>query len=448
MRRYLVASLTAALAAVALAVPTTQATAAPSGLRLVRTLRSLTGTHQWFQQTYRGHDVLGGYLARHFDAAGNLVEADDGRLAVRGAVGTTKVSRSQARAVARGADVSSRLVILPGSARLVWAVYSAGGDQTLVDASTGRTVARTSVVLDATGQGRVFDPNPVTTLRNESLTDQKDADYAALQPAYFVRPLTNLDGSGYLRGSFADVQGTGRAFSASLSFLFGRSDTRFEQTMAYYDVNGAQEYIQSLGFTDVNNEPQDVKVDQFGGDNSFYYPRQDFIKLGKGGVDDGEDAEVTWHEYGHAIQDAQVPGFGVGHDAGSIGEAFGDYWAVTMSVPVSGGYEVPCVANWDSISYTSEVPHCLRRVDLDLTVDDQTGAIHHDGQIWSRALWDIHRALGRTTADRIILEAQFSFSPDTSFEDAALDTVAAAQALSGNTAARRVRRAFQDRGIL
>jgi Zn-dependent metalloprotease len=106
------------------------------------------------------------------------------------------------------------------------------------------------------------------------------------------------------------------------------------------------------------------------------------------------------------------------------------------------------VADWDSVSYTSTVPHCLRRVDLDLTVDDATGAIHHDGQIWSRALWDIHRALGRTAADRIILEAQFSFAPDTSWEDAALDTVAAARALGGNGAATKVRKAFQDRGIL
>ena len=36
----------------------------------------------------------------------------------------------------------------------------------------------------STGTGKVFFPNPVAQLRNESLTDQKDADYAAVQPAY------------------------------------------------------------------------------------------------------------------------------------------------------------------------------------------------------------------------------------------------------------------------
>jgi hypothetical protein len=410
----------------------------------------LTGTHEWYEQTFQGYSVLGGYYAKHYDLQGHLVDVADGRLTISGRLRSARLTAAQARRRAGSDRATAELVVLAGpSARLVWAVYSPLGVRTLVDAADGRIVKRENVVVRATGEGRVFDPNPVTTLRDESLTDQRDRDYPALQPAYFVRTLTRLDGSGFLRGDFADVKGTGStAFSADLRFIFGRSDSEFEQTMAYYNVTSAQEYIQSLGFTDINNEPQDLKVDQFGGDNSFFYPKQDFIKLGKGGVDDAEDAEVTWHEYGHAIQDSQVPGFGVGHDAGSIGEGFSDYWAVTMSVPVSGGYEVPCVANWDSISYTDEVPHCLRRTDLDLTVADQNGGIHHDGQIWSRALWDIHNALERRTADTLILEAQFSFAPDTSFRDAALDTVAAARSLFGATAARRVERAFRDRGIL
>ncbi len=422
----------------------------PSDMRLIHVLTSLTGTHRWYQQVHGGHDVLGGWYAEHLDGEGRLVDVDDGRVAVRGPVGTPAVSRAEARAAAAGRDLGTELVVVPGArARLAWAVYSAEGVRTLIDARSGAVIRRDVVIREATGTGRVFDPNPVVTLRDQSLTDQRDADHPALQPAYLIRTLTNLDGSGYLRGDFADVTGTtGRAFSADLEFLYGRTDERFEQVMAYHAVTGAQAYIQSLGFTDLNNEPQDVRADRFGGDNSFFFPKQDFIVVGKGGVDDGEDADVIWHEYGHAMHESQVPGFGLGHDAGAIGEGFGDYWAVTMSVPVNGGYEVPCVADWDSVSYTDTVPHCLRRVDLDLTVEDAPGGIHHDGQIWSRALWDLQQALGRTAADRIILEAQFSFAPDTSWRDAALDTVGAAQALGGTGAAGKTRRAFQDRGIL
>ena len=37
--------------------------------------------------------------------------------------------------------------------------------------------------------------------------------------------------------------------------------------------------------------------------------RQDRAR--RGGVDDAEDVEVIWHEYGHAVQDDQVPDFGI-----------------------------------------------------------------------------------------------------------------------------------------
>ena len=92
--------------------------------------------------------------------------------------------------------------------------------------------------------------------------------------------------------------------------------------------------------------------------------------------------------------------------------------------------------------------HCLRRVDGDKTVADVVGEVHADGEIWSRALWDIRNALGPTVADRIIIDAQFGFAPDTSFAAAATATVATAARLAGTKAAAAVTKAFQDRRIL
>jgi len=310
----------------------------------------------------------------------------------------------------------------------------------------------------STGTGRVFFPNPVASLQNQSLTDQNDADYAALQPAYRNVPLTNLDGSGYLNGDWANIRSeTGDpAYSPNNTFLYGRSDDRFEQVMAYYWVTEAQKYIQSLGFgvrrRAINKESQDIRINQWGQDNSYSWDKHDVLRFGKGGVDDAEDAEVILHEYGHAIQDSQMTpfgGFGASEEAGSIGEAFGDYWAVTVSNVIAPTPDAPCVADWDSVSYTSRVPHCLRRVDLDLHYPiDLNGEVHHDGQIWSRALWDIRQALGNVKADTIILEAQFGFAPDTSMPAAAQTTVDTAQSLYGNREANAVRAAFKARGIL
>lgn len=76
------------------------------------------------------------------------------------------------------------------------------------------------------------------------------------------------------------------------------------------------------------------------------------------------------------------------------------------------------------------------------------GQVHADGEIWWRALWDIRQALGARTADRIIIDAQFRFAPDTSFAAAAGATVDTATQMYGTRAAATVRRAFVDRGIL
>ncbi len=309
----------------------------------------------------------------------------------------------------------------------------------------------------STGTGRVFLPNPVAALQDQTLTDQKDADYPALQPAYRIVTLTNLDGSGYLRGDWANIRSeTGApAYSPDNTFFYNRHDDQFEQVMAYYWATEAQKYIQSLGFGStlrpINMESQDIRINQIGIDNSYSWDKHDVLRFGKGGVDDAEDAEVILHEYGHAMMDSQMTpfGFGTSVEAGSIGEGFGDYWAVTVSDAVAPTLDPACVADWDSVSYTSSTPHCLRRVDRDLHYpQDLNGLVHHDGQIWSRALWDIRNALGNVVADTIILEAQFSFAPDTNMPDAAQDTVDTAQALYGAAVANTVRAAFQARGIL
>jgi len=325
-------------------------------------------------------------------------------------------------------------------------------------AAVACTIAAPGVASAAVGT--VFAPNPVADLQDESLTDQKDADYPALQPAYHVVGLTHLDGSGFLRGDYANiVSETGNpAYSPTNTFLYNRSQDEFEQVMAYYWVTKSQEYIHSLGFGEwrppVNNESQDIRINQWGQDNSFEttHPK-DELRFGKGGVDDAEDAEVILHEYGHAIHFAQNFSF-ASEEAGAISEGFGDYWAVTVSDVVARSLGVPereplpCVADWDSTSYTSTVPHCLRRVDTNLHYPtDLNGEVHHDGQIWSRALWDIRNRIGNVKADTVILQGSFDF-PGTTMPDLAQRTVAAAQQIYGTATANAVRQAFVDRGIL
>jgi hypothetical protein len=137
-------------------------------------------------------------------------------------------------------------------------------------------------------------------------------------------------------------------------------------------------------------------------------------------------------------------------DAGAIGEAFGDYLAVTVSIATTGStFEQPCVADWDSVSYTPGPIHCLRRVDgtkhypEDL---DPEREVHADGEIWSAALWRARQLVGDSrVADTIIIAAQFRFAPDTSFAAAAKRTIATAQDY-GKAAA--FTQAFTERGFI
>jgi hypothetical protein len=313
------------------------------------------------------------------------------------------------------------------------------------------------------GSARIFMVNPIQSTGDQSLVDGKDGKEAAMPAeAYTTAPLRNLDGSGRLSGRWASVRtSTGTpAYSSTNTFDYTRDQDQFEQVMGYFWVNEAQEYLQSLGFGStlrpILKRPYDVRIGQYGVDNSYMTDKGDYIRLGKGGVDDAEDAEVIMHEYAHAIHHDQVPGYGTTIDAGAIGESFGDYFAVSAGLAAADRYGWPvaaeeaCPMDWDAASYTA-APHCIRRFDLDLTLADRRNQVHYDGQIWSQALWEIrlgYVAAGKGTRawDTTMIDAQFDVAPDTTFEQAARAIHDRAVA-RGAATARLIRDRFAARGI-
>ncbi|MGW7457850.1 M4 family metallopeptidase [Streptomyces sp. NPDC054797] len=340
---------------------------------------------------------------------------------------------------------------------LTAAATAAAALLTLAAPASASAPAPASAPAAALPQGSIFMVNPVQSSGDQTLLDAKDSAGAVPASAYTTAALRNLDASGGLSGKWAYVRSeTGAPAAVADATRYNRADDQFEQVMAYFWVNEAQEYLQGLGFGSelpgANDRVQPVRINQFGADNSFFTDKKAEIRFGKGSVDDAEDAEVIVHEYGHAVHHAQVPGFGTSPEAGAIGEAFGDYLAVEVGAHADAVYGWPrkadlaCVADWDSISY-SDAPHCLRRIDGNKVYADRVGEVHADGEIWSRALFDIRGALGARTADRIIVNAQFGFAPDTSFEAAARTTIATAQRMYGTSAADAVRAAFKARQI-
>jgi Zn-dependent metalloprotease len=425
-----------------------------------------------FVQTVDGVPVYGGVLTVHFNRDGRVVGFTNA--SVPSALltsGAPSVKREQAIESARvavpaGPPDDGNVADLPApTARLV--IYAQSGAPELawevVLPTHGPTWqlfvhARKGVMLTpakdlnryVSGTGRVFLVNAVVATRNNTLRDNKDAASAVPSSAYRTVTLLDLDGSGFLTGKYASSSDSKvRMSSASQTFMFDRSQDGFSETMGYYFLDYAQRYIQSLGFTGVNNRQQVFSIDRYKKDNSFYTSSSKSITYGTGGVDDAEDAEVIWHEYGHSIQDNQVPGYGQTVEAGSMGEGFGDYWAGTLGAQLSGGFQDLCLADWDSVSYSTDNPPCLRRLDSTKHYpEDLDGDEHDDGEIWSAALWQIRGAISAAKADPLILQHHYLLTPDASFNQAANALVTAAINLGYNQqAVNAIRTILKNRGF-
>ena len=331
-------------------------------------------------------------------------------------------------------------------------------------------------VRSGEGVGLVFKVNPVQSSGDQELVDQDDSWSAVPASEYGAVRLRGLDGSGYLTGDYVTIQKAegGLAYDRSGRFLYGRADDRFEQVMAYFWITQAQAYLQDLGFgrrlPGIAQEQLKVKVNLKKKDDSVFNEGKFLINFGSGGVDDAEDAEVVVHEYGHAVHESQVPGFGKGLDADTIGEGFADYFAISVGLDAADEYRWPvrsehpyevergweaeaCFADWDATAVSPAPVKCLRRLDQSFTVADRIDDIYRDSMIWSGALWRIRQdyeamGLGTKAWDTTMIAAQFDFATDTSFAAAAQAIVGKAARRDGYAAAAAVRAEFVERGIL
>ncbi len=316
----------------------------------------------------------------------------------------------------------------------------------LVDARSGEKISTRDVLWRADLSATLFDPNPVVSQGSYSdLLDAKDRDSTLLTSLRVPVSLPRITSpEGCLVGVYADARLGKRAKPVcrpSLDFTgVTRSDDRFEALMAYFHIDRTRAYVDSLGLSEsLRARPQRVRANAIPADNSFYSSMTQSMTLGSGGVDDGEDADVIVHEYGHSLQDQAVKGaFGRTIATGSMGEGFGDYLAAAMSALVTGGNPGfdACIFDWDSISYSPT--GCGRRADRALTLKRAERRclleIHCVGEAWSGLLYELRAALGADTLgqsvmDRVVLESHFMLGKRSSFRDGARALIAADELL-------------------
>ena len=183
-------------------------------------------------------------------------------------------------------------------------------------------------------------------------------------------------------------------------FTISSNDRNFLASMCYFHIDRFQDYIQTaVGLTNVCNfsipvDPQGLN----GADNSHYLPATKRIAFGEGGVPDDADAHVILHEYGHALQDNQNPGF-----SGYWRGRFGGLRGLPAAVYYDDKHANPGVTRglmmcWDAAPFGgASASWAGRRYDVAWLFDgpEWAGANGHiRGQLWCATMFDLYRKLG------------------------------------------------------
>lgn len=304
-----------------------------------------------------------------------------------------------------------------------------------------------AVALVADGSAQVFDPDPLTTLNNNTLHD----DSVIPDGAYQTRTLRDITFTGAthtLVGPWVHVAQISAPATAASTEADGvwtatRGDNAFNDANTYFHIDQSQRYIQSLGFTGATGIQEDsiaVDTDALDGDdNSQFDPNLNSLEFGHGCVDDNEDADVILHEYGHGLQWSINNNWG-GGDTGAMGEGFGDYWAgsYSFSTPNGATFDPAKIFTWDGTDPCWDGRR-MDRTSFQYNPDAVYGAHQTVGGILGDELWSTPlfqslvalNALGvpREEVDQIILDAHFGLGANVTMPEMALAILQSAQDL-------------------
>ncbi len=361
------------------------------------------GTRVRLQQRLHGLPVLGSEIVVSFDPSGDLVRTAGEPLSDLYTSPQPSVFQADAHDTAAhaavlfaGADRStwqrSELVYWVDAherTRLVWKVdvgLSPLATWTvLVDAHAGGVVSAKAASFDA--RANVYQSNPT----NGELIEVELAGVTGAEldgPNAFVVSCTewnSQDNRCTTKQQLAQPDGGG-------NFLFQADPTNTDDPLAevqmYHHLDRVAQY-----FADVHgaNLPAIEGIVNFRLDNAFFGDADGDgiaeVAFGQGNtIDFAYDADVIYHEYGHAAFGSVVSGggffdadeYGISFAAASLNEGTADAFALALTGdPKLGEY-----------AGTGFGLSAIRELDQDLRCpDDLYGESHEDGEVWAAAAW-------------------------------------------------------------
>lgn len=414
------------------------------GLHVVRLRRSIGAL-----------PVLGTVAVVRFGADGSidLVQVAPGPDAIASGERRLRTEEAASRAArnllgSRAEVLGARGLLFPLGGELVpaWVLDVRDGgiesslEQVFLDARSGEVIVRVPRIDHALGT--VFPRNRVSDMNVTSDVELTEMTGTGLTGRYVRVTSCNAQAG---RGGCAPVanasaDGDGDFLFAPVAMSY---EDAFAEVNAYHHVNLAAQYFREHhDFTwrcgasstlDVLVNYSDAPATPY--DNAAYSPGGGggcgFLLFGEGVTGDfAWDADVVYHEYGHAVTDAltnilgfTVDSLGLSYEPLAINEGVSDYWAGTLQGDgsIAESFNDPSLGGGHA---------SLRVIDNELTCpSDLVGEGHYDGRLFAAMVWDVREAAGAEAADAILYAAVPTYLSDVSLASAAAGYRAAAMAL-------------------
>lgn len=301
---------------------------------------------------------------------------------------------------------------------------------------------------------QVFDPDPLTTARKNygsPYVDNNDRFVQELDDEIITRSVRGNFANGtfslqnqYLEMTDISSPGITPPTSTNNQFHYGREQDSFEAVNTFYHITTFKEHINGLGFSQIPGYQIKVDANGLNSDNSFFSTFEKHIKLGEGGVDDAEDADVIIHEYFHAMVWKASPDNNPNVERSTLEEGICDYMAVGYSRQ-RGLFNADRMFTWDGHNefWSGRFVNSTKNYKQ---INFGTDIYQHTDLIAS-VLIDLNQQIGRGTTEQLVTEATFGLLPTTSYDQFACLMLRADSILHNASHNTAVKNAFAQRNI-
>jgi len=377
-------------------------------LKLTNTYESLVGTHYQFIQTYNGSEIYQSNIKITINNQAEIINIINDLVDLRNKNFPATILQNNEFWTYDGTELTASKKNILGNKEQLFTLKNQLIYENIKSLNKGKTDTNVSV--------KIFNPDPLTTSRSLYVApylNYNKLDTPALNNEREDLILSlKMDSVGnYLAENkyvlVKDIFAPNVAPFATKykdSLIVTRNTDIFKQEMALYHIKHFQEYIQRLGFTNIQNQLWVDALGDFGEGSRFEFSDLDpYLILGIGGIPDAEDADVIVHEYGHATAFYIAPNTVDGEERIGIDEGNSDILAVIYSRKLSD-YNWRKVFNWDG----NETWSGRTTLNTKNYVDDYILNRYSLCDIWSGAVTDFAEQIGLDTTVTLLLTAMAS----------------------------------------